>query len=164
MTDPAITVAATPPAPIVDSVEVPAEGTRRGRSSGLVLLNVGCWLVFGAAMMVGSLDVAPWDVILASESVYVVIGFLLSILLGVVYDRLNVGSASFGRALAVIVAASCVAGMLWNVGFYYHRHYGAATLHSLIIGAPSRLGFRREWILDGALEHCVLPLLGWSLA
>jgi LytS/YehU family sensor histidine kinase len=53
--------------------------------------------------------------------------------------------------------------MLWNVAFYYHRHYGAATLHSLIIGAPSQLSFPREWILDGALEHCILPLFGWSL-
>ena len=53
--------------------------------------------------------------------------------------------------------------MLWNVAFYYHRQYGAATLHSLIIGAPSSLRFPPEWILDGALEHCILPLFGWSL-
>ena len=144
-------------------MEVAPESRRRSRPSGLVLLNVGGWLVFGVAMMIGSLDVAPWDVILASESVYVLIGFLLSVLLGIAYDRLNVGSASFGRALPLMVVASCIAGMLWNVAFYYHRQDGAAPVHSLIIGAPSRLAFRREWVLDGALEHCVLPLLGWSL-
>jgi len=127
------------------------------------LLTVGGWLVFGIAMMIGSLDVMPWDVILATESVYVLIGFLLAMLLGRVYDRLGVGPASFGRTLAISVVGSIVAGMLWNVAFYYHRQYGAATLHSVIIDAPSRLRFPREWILDGALEHCILPLFGWSL-
>jgi hypothetical protein len=126
-------------------------------------LNAGGWLVFGTAMMIGSLDVAPWDVILASESVYVVIGFLLSLVLGRVYDRLGVEPGSFGRTLAIAAVGACTAGMLWNIGFYYHRHYSAAFLHSLIIGAPSRLSFPPEWILDGALEHCILPLFGWSL-
>src|SRR5919112_2336165 len=144
------------------SLEVAPDGTRRRGPSGF-LLNVGGWLLFGAAMMIGSLDVMPWDVILATESVYVLIGFLLSLLLGRVYDRLGVEPTSFGRTLAISVAGACAAGMLWNVAFYYHRQYGAAALHSIIIGAPSRLRFPREWVLDGALEHCILPLFGWSL-
>ena len=127
------------------------------------LLIIGGWLLFGVAMMIGSLDVAPWDVILATESVYVIVGLLLVLLLGRVYDRLGVRPGSFGRTLAISVAGSVLAGMLWNVAFYYHRQYGAATLHSLIIGAPSQLRFPREWVLDGALEHCILPLFGWSL-
>src|SRR5688572_3314574 len=146
-----------------DSLEVAPDDTRRRSRSRYLLLNGGGWLVFGIAMMIGSLDVMPWDVILATESVYVLVGFLLSQLLGRVYDRLGVGPASFRRTLAISVAGACAAGMLWNVAFYYHRHYGAATLHSLIIGAPSQLSFPREWILDGALEHCILPLFGWSL-
>ena len=145
------------------SGELGLESTPRRGPSSYLLLNVGGWLLFGTAMMIGSLDVMPWDVILATESVYVVVGFLLAMLLGRVYDRLGVGPASFGRTLAISAAGSITAGMLWNVAFYYHRHYGAATLHSLIIGAPSRLRFPREWILDGALEHCILPLFGWSL-
>ncbi|HEU4530364.1 MAG TPA: histidine kinase, partial [Steroidobacteraceae bacterium] len=52
---------------------------------------------------------------------------------------------------------------LWNIAYYYCRHYGANDIHSLIIGAPSSLAFREEWILDGALVHGVLPLFGWSL-
>jgi len=146
-----------------DTLEVAPDDTRRRSRSRYLLLNVGGWLLFGTAMMIGSLDVMPWDVILATESVYVLIGFLLAQLLGRVYDRLGVGPASFGRTLAISVVGACVAGMLWNIGFYYHRQYGAATLHSLIIHAPSRLRFPREWILDGALEHCILPLFGWSL-
>ena len=145
-----------------DPLQLAPLGTRRGPSTYL-LLNAGGWLVFGVAMMIGSLDVMPWHVILASESVYVVTGFLLAMLLGRVYDRLGVGPASFGRTLAISVVGACLAGMLWNVVFYYHRQYGAATLHSLIIGRPSRLRFPREWVLDGALEHCILPLFGWSL-
>ena len=146
-----------------DSLQLAPGGTRRRGPSTYMLFNVGGWLVFGVAMMVGSLDVAPWHVILASESVYVLIGFLLALLLGRVYDRLGVGPASFGRTLTISVVGACVAGMLWNIGFYYHRQYGARFLHSLIIGAPSRLRFPREWVLDGALEHCILPLFGWSL-
>ena len=146
-----------------DSVQLAPAGTRRRGPSTYLLLNVGGWLVFGVAMMIGSLDVMPWDVILATESVYVVTGFLLAMLLGRLYDRLGVGPASFGRTLAISVVGACLAGMLWNVAFYYHRQYGAAILHSLIIHAPSRLRFPREWILDGALEHCILPLFGWSL-
>jgi signal transduction histidine kinase len=114
-------------------------------------------------MMIGSLDVAPWDVILATEPVYILIGFLLSLLLGRVYDRLVVGPGSFGRTLAITVGVSCAAGVLWNVIYHYYRHLGAAAVHSVIIGAPSRLAFRPEWILDGALVHGVLPLFGWSL-
>ena len=146
-----------------DPLAVAPAGTRRLGVSGYALINLAGWLVFGVAMMIGSLDVMPWDVILATESVYVVIGWLLSLVLGRIYDRLGVAPASFGRTLAISVVVSCLAGMLWNVAVYYHRHYGAATLHSLIIGAPSRLSFPREWILDGALEHCILPLFGWSL-
>src|SRR5687767_3849609 len=162
MTDPAMTALSTPRAGAADSPEVVPDGTRR-RPSGYLMLNVGGWLLFGVAMMIGSLDVMPWDVILATESVYILIGFLLSLLLGRVYDRLGVGPASFGRTLAISVAGSCAAGVLWNVAFYYYRQFGAATVHSFMIGAPSSLRFRPGWILDGALVHCVLPLFGWSL-
>jgi two-component system LytT family sensor kinase len=151
------------PAAATDSLEVAADGSRRRGPSGYLLLNVGGWLVFGAAMMIGSLDVAPWDVILATEPVYVLIGFLLSLLLGRVYDRLGVAPASFGRTLAISVAGSCAGGVLWNVAFYYYRHLGAGVIHSVIFGAQSSLGFPPGWILDGALVQCVLPLFGWSL-
>jgi hypothetical protein len=163
MTDGAITLLSSLRTGAADSIEAAPDARRRRGPSSRLLLIVGGWLVFGIAMMIGSLDVAPWDVILATESVYVVIGLLLYLLLGRVYDRLGVRPGSFGRTLAISVVGACVAGMLWNVAFYYHRQYGAATLHSLIIGAPSGLRFPREWVLDGALEHCILPLFGWSL-
>ena len=146
-----------------DSVEVAPNRTPRRGPRGYLLLNVAGWLVFGIAMMIGSLDVMPWDVILATEPVYTVIGFLLAMLLGRVYDRLGVRPASFGRTLAISIVWSCAVGMLWNVAFYYYRQIGAAFVHSIIIGAPSSLRFRPGWILDGALVHGVLPLFGWSL-
>ena len=163
MTDGAMTPLSTLRAGAADSLEVAPDGTRRRGPSGHLLLNVGGWLLFGVAMMIGSLDVAPWDVILATESVYVLIGFLLSVLLGRVYDRLGVGPTSFGRTLAITVAGSYAAGVLWIVAFYYYRHFGAAVVHSLIVGAPSSLAFRRGSILDGALVNGALPLIGWSL-
>jgi len=146
-----------------DALELAPDGTRRRGPSGYLLLNVGGWLLFGAAMMIGWLDVMPWEVVLATQSVYILIGFLLSLLLGLVYDRLGVGPASFGRALAISVAGSYAAGVLWTVAFYYYRHFGAGLIHSVIVGAPSSLSFRREWILDGALVNGALPLFGWSL-
>lgn len=130
---------------------------------GNLLLNIGGWLLFGAAMMIGWLDVYPWEVALAMTPVYILIGFLLSLLLSLVYDRLGVGAASFGRALAISVAASYAAGAIWTVAYYYYRHYGANFVHAVITGEPSSLSFRPGWILDGALINGSLPLFGWSL-
>lgn len=146
-----------------DSPEVAPGGTRRRGRSGYLLLNLGGWLLFGAAMTIGLLDVHPWEVVLATMPVYTLIGFLMSLLLGPVYDRLGVGPASFGRALAISIAGSYAAGVLWTVAYYLYRHHGAGIIHSVILGAPSSLSFRREWILDGALINGALPLFGWSL-
>jgi hypothetical protein len=128
-----------------------------------LLLTAGGWLLFGAAMAIGWLEVTPSHVLLATTPAYVLIGFLLSLLLGLLYDRLGVGPASFGRALAITLAASFAAGALWMVVFYHYRHFAAAGVHALIIGEPSPLRFRREWILDGTLSDGALPLFGWSL-
>ena len=149
-------------ASVADTLVAPDDPGQRG-GSGYLLLNVGGWLLFGAAMMIGWLDDMPWDVILATQPAYVLIGFLLSVLLGLVYDRLGVGPASFGQTLAITVAGSYAAGVLWTVLFYYYRHFGAAIVHSLIVGAPSSLAFRRGFILDQALVNGALPLIGWSL-
>ena len=146
-----------------DSLEVAPDATPRRGPSGHTLLNVGGWLLFGAAMVIGFIDEVPWDVLLAIQPVYILIGFLLSLLLGLVYDWLGVGPSSFGRALAIIVVASYVAGVLWTMAFFVYRHFGAAIVHSVIIDAPSSLRFRRGWFLDGALVNGALPLLGWSL-
>src|SRR5688572_33510616 len=124
MTNGVTTPSSTLRAGAADSLKVAPDRPRRRGPSGYLLLNAGGWLVFGVAMMIGSLDVAPWDVILATEPVYVVIGFLLSLLLGALYDRLGVGTASFGRTLAISVAAAIAAGILWNVAFYYYRQFG----------------------------------------
>ena len=157
-----MTAASTSQASAADSLEV-APPTNRRRPSAKLLLNLGGWLLFGAAMVIGYLDVMPWSAILATQPVYVMIGFLLSLVLGVTYDRLGVGPASFGRALAITLLASYVAGCLWIIAFYYYRHFGANAVHSLIIGGPSPLRVRHGWILDGALINGALPLIGWSL-
>ena len=145
-----------------DPLEVAPDGTRRRGPSGYLLLNVGGWLLFGAAVMIGWLEQYPWDVILAITPAYILIGFLLSLLLGLVYDRLSVGPASFGRALAVSMAGSYAAAVLWTAAFYYYRRFVVGIVHSVIVGAPSSLAFPPDWILDGALDNS-LPLFGWSL-
>jgi two-component system LytT family sensor kinase len=162
MTDAATTPLSTPRASAADSREVVPRSTRR-RPSAKLLLNVGGWLLFGVAMVIGFLDIMHWEVLLATQPVYVLIGFLLSLLLGFVYDRLGVGPASFGRALAIILVASYVAGCLWILAYYYYRHFGASIVHSAIVGYPSPIAVRQGWILDGALVNGALPLIGWSL-
>ena len=143
------------------------ESTSRGGSGvprGFALMNAGGWLVFAVAMILGLADEVPWSVVVAMQPAYVLIGYLLTLLLGVVYDRLGVGPSSFGRALAISVAGSYVAGLLWSAAWYYYRHHGGADLvHSAITGVPSPLRFRPGTLLDGALVNGALPLLGWSL-
>ena len=140
-----------------------SDDSRHRSRRGYLLLNAGGWLLFGVAMVIGSLDVMPWSVIIATQPVYVMIGFLLSLLLGFVYDRLGLGPASFGRALAITLFASYVAGCLWILAYYAYRHGGASFVHSLIVGNDSPLPIRVGWVLDGALVNGALPLIGWSL-
>src|SRR5687768_7793464 len=128
-----------------------------------LFLNAAGWLLFGAAMTIGWLDVQPWQVQVATTPAYILIGFLLSLLLGRVYDRLSVGRASFGRTLAIIVVGSFTAGMLWIAVFYYYRQFGAALVHSIMIGGPSPLRFPPGWVLDDGFSDGALPLFGWSL-
>lgn len=132
------------------------------RSSGPLLLNVGGWLLFGTGVMIGWTELYPWHVNLVTTPPYVLIGFVLSLLLGVLYDRLDVGPASFGRALAIILVASAVAGVVWSVAFTGYQCYPANNIHSLVIGGPSPLGCQDPWYFDGSLDNS-LPLFGWSL-
>jgi two-component system LytT family sensor kinase len=158
-----MTSPSTSPAAKAESLEM-APQTKRRRPSAKLLLNLGGWLLFGIAMIIGWLDVMPWAVVVATQPVYVLIGFFLSVLLGVVYDRLDVGPASFGRALVIILVASYVAGCVWILAFYFYRHFGVDAIHSLLVGKPSPIPPRRGgWILDGALVNGALPLIGWSL-
>jgi two-component system LytT family sensor kinase len=145
-----------------DALEVAPDGTRRRGPSAYLLLNVGGWLFFGAAVMIGWLEQYRWEVILAITPAYILTGFLLSLLLGLAYDRLGVAPASFGRALAISLVGSYAAAVPWTVAFYYYRQFGAGIIHSVIVGAPSSLSFPAEWILDGTLDNS-LPLFGWSL-
>src|SRR5690606_7917680 len=94
------------------SLEPPSEGRRR-RGSGGLLLNAAGWLLFGIVWGTGRFLEMPWEAFVAIQVPYIFTGFLLSLLLGVLYDVLRVGPASFGRSLAVIVIASYVAGLLW---------------------------------------------------
>ena len=150
------------PGPSVSPISPVNDEARRRGGRSYLLLNVGGWLFFGAAVMIGWLEQYPWTVILAITPAYILIGFLLSLLLGLVYDRLGVGPASFGRALAISLAGSYAAAVPWTAAFYFYRHYGANMIHSIIIGGPSPLNFPPEWIFDGTLDNS-LPLFGWSL-
>jgi two-component system LytT family sensor kinase len=153
----------TPPSTLrVGAADSPELATGDRQRRGYLLLNMGGWLFFGAAVMIGWLEQYPWEVGLAITPAYILIGFLLSLLLGLAYDRLGVGPASFGRAVAISLAASYAAAMLWTAAFYFYRHFAASIIHSVIIGAPSSLTFPPEWIFDGTLDNS-LPLFGWSL-
>src|SRR5688500_6313453 len=162
MTDGAMTPLATVRTAVPGVPDRGPAGSRRRAGSGYLLLNVAGWLFFGAAVMIGWLEQYPWQISLLITPAYILIGFLLSLLLGLVYDRLGVGPQSFGRALAISLVASYAAAMVWTAAFYYYTHFGAGIIHSAIIGAPSPISFPPDWILDGTLDNS-LPLFGWSL-
>ena len=145
-----------------DPLEVAPGRTRRGAPGGYLLISVGACLLFGVGMAVVWGDMYSRPVVLATTPVYILIGFLTSLLLGRVYDRLGVGPASFGRALAVSVAGSYVAGVAWTVAFYTYRDLFARVVHPFIVGGPSSLSFDDEWILDGGFINS-LPMFGLSL-
>jgi two-component system LytT family sensor kinase len=151
----------SPPRPGAETALAP-DGARRWGPGNYLLLNVGGWLFFGTAVMIGWLEQYPWTVALAITPAYVLIGFLLSQLLGLTYDRLGVGPASFARAVGISLVASYAAAVLWTGAFYYYQHFAAHIVHSVIIGAPSPLAFPPDWIFDGTLDNS-LPLFGWSL-
>lgn len=67
---------------------------------------MGGWLLFGIAWGYSRFLEMQWEAFVAIQVRYILMGFLLSLLLGFLYDRLGVGPASFGRSLAIIVVAS----------------------------------------------------------
>jgi hypothetical protein len=162
-----MTDGAMPPPPTLrsgaaNSVEDAPGGMRHRGLRGYVLIALGGCLLFGVGMTVVWLGMYPWRVVLATAPVYVAIGFIVSLLLGRVYDRLGVGPASFGRALAISLVGSYAAGALWTVTFYLYRDHAAAIVHSVMTGGPSSLSFHREWILDGGFVNS-FPMFGLSL-
>src|SRR5687768_12585219 len=123
-----------------ESLEPPSEGTRRRRLSG-PLLNAGGWLLFGVVWGWGRFLEMEWEAFVAIQVPYILTGYLLSLPLAFLYDRLRVGPRSFGRSLAIIVVASYAAGLLWVISAHYYRQSGATIVHSMIIGAPSPLPY-----------------------
>ena len=123
-----------------DSLEMLSQGTRRRRLLG-PLVNAGGWLLFGVVWGTGRFLEMQWEAFVAIQVPYILTGFLLSMLLGFVYDRLGVGPVSFARSLAIIGVASYAAGLLWVVSAHYYRLWGASLVHSMIVGAPSPLPY-----------------------
>ena len=162
MTDGATTSLPTFRTDAAAPLDAAPEGTPRRGFSG-AQINVVGWLLFGIAWGIGPFLEMPRAAFVATNPPYVLIGFLLSVLLAFVYDRLGVGPASFGRSLAIIVAASYVAGALWMFAFYYYRLFGVPIVHSMIIGAPSPLPTPRVVPPLGRAIGSALPLFGWSL-
>jgi signal transduction histidine kinase len=145
-----------------DSLQLPPEDTRP-RAPGGLLVNAGAWLLFGIVWLIGPFLELPWDLFVAVQPPYILIGFLLSLLVGFLYDRLGVGPASFGRSLAIIVPTSYAAGLLWIFAFHSYRQFGAPVVHSLIIGAPSPLTVPHGVPIVARAIGSALPMFGWSL-
>jgi hypothetical protein len=156
LTDEATTPSSTLRAGVADA----PDDTRRGGPGGYVLISLGGCLLCGIGMGVVWLGLYSWRVVLATTPVYILIGFLMSLLLARVYDRLGVGPASFGRALAISGAASYAGGLLWTMAFYAYRDFAAGIILSTA-GGPAR-SFHDEWILDGGFISS-FPLFGLSL-
>ncbi|MES2521282.1 MAG: histidine kinase [Gemmatimonadota bacterium] len=142
----------------------PLERARRQRVGG-ALLNAGGWLLFSIVWGAGRFMEVPWAEFTVIHVSYLLTGYLLSLLLGVLYDRLGVGPASFGRSLAIILAASYVAGLVWVISAYYFRDLGVASMvRTLITGDPTPLPHLRGNPAFTRQVWSTLPLLfGWSV-
>jgi sensor histidine kinase YesM len=161
LNDGATTPLSTPRAGAADSLEIGPDGTGRRGPRGYLLISMGACLLFGVGMATVWLGMYSWRVVLVTTPVYILIGFLMSLLLARVYDRLGVGPASFGRALAITAAMSYVAGLLWTMAFYTYRDFVTGILPSAGNG-PSSFSYDDEWILDGGFISS-FPLFGLSL-
>jgi hypothetical protein len=162
MTDGSTTSLASLRTGSASSLDEGSEGTRIRGFSG-ALINAAIWLSFGVAWGIGPFLELPWDIFIAVQMAYVLIGFLLSLPVGYVYDRLGVGPASFGRSLVIIVAVSYAAGLLWIYAYHSYRAFGAPVVHSTIIGAPSPLTVPRGLPIASRAIGSALPMFGWSL-
>jgi signal transduction histidine kinase len=156
-----------------DSFAIPSEGPRRRRLTG-PLVNAGGWLLFGVVWGTGRFLEMEWEAFVAIQVPYILTGYLLSLLLGFIYDRLGVGPSSFARSLAMIVVASYVAGLMWVISAYYYQALGGSSfVHSLLIGAPSTLQYPPAppgWVITRSIPiftrqvWSTAPLLfGWSV-
>jgi hypothetical protein len=143
-------------------MKVAPDDARRRGPKGYLVLNVAGWLLFGLGMTIVSMDVQPDQVVLATTPVYILMGFVLSLLLGLVFDRLRVGPASFRRALGIIAIGSYVAGALWTVAFHMYRHFGAGVVSGMLGGPTVLAAGRAWWALDGGVINS-LPLFALSL-
>lgn len=128
-----------------------------------LLLNVVGWSLFGMALFIGQVEGRPWRVVMVTLPAYVLFGFVMSLVLVVVYDRFGVGPKSFGRSLAAIVVFSCAGGLAWAFLYYYFRMYGTAFVHGLLMPTPPPRVTLRGGFTAGFFINTMLPLFGWSL-
>ena len=139
---------------------VPGSSTRLGPGG---LIHSAIWLSYGVVWLIGPALELPWSTFIAIHPAYPVIGFLLSLLLALAYDRLGVGPASFARSLLIIGLASYAAGLAWIYAYQAYRVFGAPVLHSLVIGEPSPLTMPRDVPILSRAIGSALPMFGWSL-
>ena len=138
-----------------------SEGAWRRRLSG-PLLNLGGWLLFGVVWGWGRFLEMEWEAFVAIQVPYILTGYLLSLVLVFVYDRLRVGPASFARSLAIIVVASYAAGFLWVASAHYYRQFGSDIVQSLIAGAPA-ISYPGRPVFSRQLWSTFPLMFGWSL-
>jgi two-component system LytT family sensor kinase len=128
-----------------------------------LLLNTIGWFGFGVALFIGALESRPWRVILVTLPAYVGIGFTVSLMLALLYQRLDVGQRSFGRSLAIIIVASYLGGLAWAAPYYFYRAHLAGFVHLFLVGDSGQAYALRGTVTSGFLFNTALPLFGWSL-
>jgi two-component system LytT family sensor kinase len=132
------------------------------RVPGFAWINLSAWLLFAIAWGVGPFADMPWHAFVAFQLPYIFIGYVMSLLLAVVYDRVGVGPASLPRSLGIIVPFAYAAGILWMAAFSNYRVLVGPIVHSMLIGTTSDISVRPSLIISRAIGTA-LPLFGWSL-
>lgn len=108
---------------------VPAPDLDLENSNAFWRWQVLGWLAYGLAMFIAAAQVLTLEQALVNKSVNVSIGFLLSLGLRAIYQRLQRRGEPLARIVPAMLAACLLAGAAWSVlangcfWFYLHRDF-----------------------------------------
>jgi two-component sensor histidine kinase len=124
------------------------------RPSGFWTLQIAGWLAFGVAMGLSRVAQYPLGYMLATKSVLMVLGFVISLGLRRLYRRLLAQELSLARPVVIATVVSYLAAILWTAAY----NVADAALVEWSFGRPPR-GFSYT---EGALYHAFV-LVAWSV-
>jgi two-component system LytT family sensor kinase len=121
---------------------------------GFWTLQMAGWLAFGIAMGLSRIARYPLGYMLATKTVLMVLGFVLTLGLRGLYRPLLARELSLGRMILVATVVSYAAALVWTALY----NVGDAAVYAWYFGRP----LRNVSLTGGALYHAFV-LVAWSV-